>query len=99
MLVLVLFIVAFINIEGCHHANKEYENYISYENGLGGAAESFLRGAAGEFRGDPSDPTQPMADRQQQLADAKSSSFRWACGSTILAVIVALSGKSKKPKP
>jgi hypothetical protein len=96
VLIVVLFIVAFINIEGCSNAKREYDSYITYENGLGGLAESFVRGAAGEARGDPSDPIQPMADREQQLADAKSKSFNWACGWTALAVIAAMSGKSKK---
>jgi hypothetical protein len=95
-IILILFVLALINIMGCVGAKRDYDHYIAYENGLGGASEGFLRGFVHGVTGDTSDPTQPMAAHEQELARAKSSKFNWACAWTGVAVITALASGSKK---
>lgn len=93
-LVFALFVIALININGCVEAKNEYTEYAAYQRGLGGFVEGFVDGYTGTTAF-----IQASQSRERQLATAKDHRFNWACGWTAVAVIAALSGKRKSPRP
>jgi branched-subunit amino acid permease len=91
VLLVVLFIIAIVNINGCSQAKKEYENCVASQNGWGGFADGFVDGYTGT-----TSFSQLSQNREQQLAAEKNRRFTWACVWTAVAVVVTMSGNSKK---
>lgn len=90
----VLAILALCSIAGCVKAKKDYDDYISYHNSLGGAVSDFAQGYSGAAQGDPFGPALSIADEGNSLEETKSNWQYAAWGFSVAVIFISMARKS-----